>query len=37
MEGFIGRFSIEGAVGSVEVLEVHPFAELGFEIDVAFV
>lgn len=33
-EGFIGCFSIEGAMGSVEVVEVFPFVEFGFEIDV---
>lgn len=33
----MGCFSIEGTVWSVEVVEVFPFAEFGFEIDVAFV
>jgi hypothetical protein len=33
----IGYFSVGGAVGSVEVIEVLPFAELGFEIDVVFI
>ena len=34
---FIGRFSFEGAVGSVEVVEVLPLIEFGYQIDVAFI
>jgi hypothetical protein len=34
-KGFIGCFSIEGSMGSIEVLEVFPLTELGLEIHVA--
>ena len=33
----MGCFAVEGAVWSVEVVEVFLFAELGLEIDVALV
>jgi len=36
-EGLIGCFSVEGTVGSVEVVEVLPLIEFCLQIDIAFV